>query len=191
MNRDEFEKVVEETIASTAKLLIEKGAEYAGNADRLSNFKRGSALIGVTPLQVALIYASKHFDAISTYIRNDATGGLQILSEPIEGRFDDLINYCYLMKALIKEARENEAPPFLGVTKMTITPYANVPLNELLRLAENATDPLLQELAMRLESYDLEACSQGDVQENAYDEGYSQGYEIGYADGEASYEKPS
>jgi hypothetical protein len=103
MNRTDFEKLARETIESTAQLLITKGAEYAGDADRLANFKRGAGLIGVTPLQVALIYASKHFDAISTYVRNDAQGKMQILSEPIEGRFDDLINYCILMKALVAE----------------------------------------------------------------------------------------
>lgn len=116
MNRSDFDQLVNETIASTAKLLIEKGAEYAGDADRLSNFKRGASLIGVTPLQVALIYASKHFDAISTYIRNDAGGKMQILSEPIEGRFDDLINYCILMKALIRDqARSKPVTPEGGL----------------------------------------------------------------------------
>ena len=119
MNRADFEQLVQETIDSTAKLLIEKGAEYAGDADRLSNFKRGASLIGITPLQVALIYASKHFDAVATYIRNDAGGVMQILSEPIEGRFDDLINYCFLMKALLREEQNRipEPPTYKGRTK--------------------------------------------------------------------------
>jgi len=103
MKRSDFDALVQETINETAQLLIMKGAEYAGDADRLSNFKRGAAHIGVTPLQVALIYTAKHFDALSTYIRNDAKGMEQILSEPLEGRIHDLINYCYLIKALIKE----------------------------------------------------------------------------------------
>lgn len=106
MNRTKFDQLVQETIESTAKLLIQKGAEYAGDEDRLSNFKRGAAHIGVTPLQVALIYTSKHFDAIATYIRNDARGATQILSEPIEGRLDDLINYALLLKALIAEEKK-------------------------------------------------------------------------------------
>ena len=105
MNRSDFDNLVKETINETAQLLISKGAEYAGNEDRLANFKRGAAHIGVTPLQVALIYTSKHFDALSTYIRNDARGMEQILSEPIDGRIHDLINYCFLIKALIIEER--------------------------------------------------------------------------------------
>ena len=109
MNQAEFTKLVDETVYSTAQLLVTKGQEYAGTADRLSNFKRGAALTGTTPLQTALIYASKHYDSIATYIRKDASGEQQILSEPIEGRFDDLINYCILMKAIVKE--NNQTPP--------------------------------------------------------------------------------
>lgn len=105
MNRRDFDELVEQTVRETATLLIQKGAEYGGDSDRLSNFKRGAVHIGVTPLQVALIYTSKHFDAISTYIRNDAQGMEQILSEPIEGRLNDLINYAFLIKALIKETQ--------------------------------------------------------------------------------------
>lgn len=122
MNRTDFDKLAKETIESTAQLLITKGAEYAGDQDRLSNFKRGAALIGVTPLQVALIYASKHYDAISTFIRNDAQGKIQILSEPIQGRFDDLINYCILMKALVAEqegaARPEAIPNFTSALNL-------------------------------------------------------------------------
>ena len=103
MNITDFNDVVNNTIKTTASLLISKGEEYAGSADRLANFKRGSKLTGVTPLQVALVYASKHYDSIATFVRKDASGEPQVLSEPIEGRFDDMINYMILMKALVKE----------------------------------------------------------------------------------------
>ena len=105
MNQIEFEKLVDQTVRDTAKLLVTKGEEYAGSEDRLANFKRGASLTGTTPLQTALIYGSKHYDSICTYIRKDAAGKTQVLSEPIEGRFDDLINYCILMKALVVEAQ--------------------------------------------------------------------------------------
>lgn len=114
MNQAEFTKLVEATIEVTGKLLIIKGEEYAGSEDRLANFKRGADRIGITPLQVALIYASKHFDALCTYVQKDSTGAKQSLSEPIEGRLDDLINYCFLMKALIVENERlpKKAEPF-------------------------------------------------------------------------------
>lgn len=108
MNQQDFKKLVDQTVQDTAAILISKGEEYAGSADRLANFKRGATLTGVTSLQCCFIYMSKHYDSLSTYVKKDAQGFKQILSEPIEGRLDDLINYCMLMKALINEG---ENPP--------------------------------------------------------------------------------
>lgn len=109
MKQAQFNEIVNETVTSIHKLLTVKGGEYAGSDDRLSNFKRGATLTGCTPLQVAFIYASKHYDAISTYIKKAALVQEQVLSEPIDGRLDDLINYCLLIKALIKEEQAAES----------------------------------------------------------------------------------
>ena len=103
MDADKFNLLVQETYTESAKLLIMKGGEYAGSVDRLANFKRGSALTGVTPLQCLFIYMSKHYDAVATYVRDEAAGTVRERSEPIEGRLDDLINYCILAKALIAD----------------------------------------------------------------------------------------
>ena len=155
MNRENFDKLVEETMAATAKLLIAKGAEYAGDADRLINFKRNAIKNGQTVLEVWATYWGKHVDSINTYMarvkeeairqalhtvayratqfaaekhpwdhlcdpgqfKKDvdallpkamATIDAQ-LSEPIEGRFHDNINYSVLCLALIKELREVNA----------------------------------------------------------------------------------
>lgn len=109
MKQAQFQGIVNETISAIQGLLKVKGAEYAGSEDRLANFKRGATLTGCTPLQCAFIYASKHYDSISTYIKNCAAGTEQVLSEPIEGRLDDLINYCILLKALIKEGEAEKS----------------------------------------------------------------------------------
>jgi hypothetical protein len=103
MDQKQFDGLVQETIAGIQQLLVVKGGEYAGSADRLANFKRGASLTGVTPLQCAFIYASKHYDAIATFVRDDAAGESRPRSESIEGRLDDLINYCLLMKGIIRE----------------------------------------------------------------------------------------
>ena len=103
MNQEEFNVVVNDTIASIQKLLRVKGGEYAGSDDRLANFKRGEARTGAHPMQVLWIYLSKHIDSVETYIKDTAKGVTRERSEPIEGRLDDIINYCLLMKALVKE----------------------------------------------------------------------------------------
>ena len=105
MHQNEFEGVFAETMQSIKQLLVVKGGEYAGPEDRLANFKRGAQLTGATQLQVAFIYASKHYDAIATYVRDEASGETRPRSESIEGRLDDLINYMILMKAIVKEDR--------------------------------------------------------------------------------------
>ena len=109
MKQEEFDALVADTVAAIQKLLVVKGGEYAGSADRLANFKRGADLASVTPLQCAFIYAAKHYDAIATFVRDDAAGRVRQTSEPIDGRLDDLINYCILMKGLIAEGRGMQA----------------------------------------------------------------------------------
>ena len=104
MKQEQFDILLSQTVESINNLLKVKGGEYASDQDRLSNFRRGAALCGITPLQVAFIYASKHYDAIATYIRDDASGTERQRSEGIEGRLDDLINYAILIKALVVDS---------------------------------------------------------------------------------------
>lgn len=106
MNQVEFEKVFAETVDSIKRLLVVKGGEYAGSEDRLANFKRGAERVGIHPYQILWIYLSKHVDSVETFIKDEGKGIRRERSEPIDGRLDDIINYCILMKALI---RENEA----------------------------------------------------------------------------------
>ena len=103
MKQADFDVLVQETVASIQSLLVVKGGEYAGSDDRLANFKRGAVLTGATPLQVLFIYLSKHYDAVATYVRDQATGTQRPRSESIVGRLDDMINYCILAKALVQE----------------------------------------------------------------------------------------
>ena len=105
MKQAEFEAIVATTISSVQFLLKIKGGEYTDYTDRLSNFKRGATLTGCTPLQVLFIYLSKHYDGVASYVKTSATGSPRESSEPIEGRFDDIINYCILAKALIAEEK--------------------------------------------------------------------------------------
>lgn len=82
MNQSDFNAFVADFRAKSTDLLTLKGGEYAGSEDRLSNFKRGAAQTGATELQVCF----------------------QALSEPIQGRCHDAVNYLLLLAALIHEA---------------------------------------------------------------------------------------
>ena len=111
MNQQDFEALCARIQRETVDILVSKGAEYAGNADRLANFKRGAVNTGVDPLTVLHVYMAKHWDSVSSYVRAKQRGEEPKLSEPIVGRFYDLINYAVLAIALIEEKQQDEWEP--------------------------------------------------------------------------------
>jgi hypothetical protein len=130
MNQHQFSKIVDQTFSSCRELLVVKGGEYAGTGDRLANFHRGAQLTGCTSKQVLMIYLSKHYDSIATYVKTEAEGAVRKSSEPIEGRIDDLINYCMLLKALIAEsvaeAGMPQAVPAPTEAKIILLPWHHI-----------------------------------------------------------------
>ncbi len=114
MNQKDFEELCQQIQRDTTDILILKGREYAGSADRLANFKRNAELSGVDPLTVLHVYMAKHWDSFSTYVRDMQAKQPRELSEPIEGRLHDLINYAVLAVALIQD-KPKEAPYALAV----------------------------------------------------------------------------
>ena len=76
-----------------------------GSADVLRNFKAVADRTGLTPGQVWAVYASKHFDAITSIM---ARPDLPVSEAPL-GRFADAINYLKLGYALFNE-RDDATP---------------------------------------------------------------------------------
>lgn len=98
-----FEHLVDETIAKMKDLAKLKGGEYAGDGDRLANFRRNAANLELTPEQVWSVYAGKHWDAINQYVKDISKGVVRQRMESIGGRADDLIVYLLLFKAMVEE----------------------------------------------------------------------------------------
>jgi hypothetical protein len=109
---ERFNEIVEATVIELKRLCVQKGGEYAGDADRLANFRRNAQALGLTMEDVWAIYAGKHWDAIQQYVKDARTGHKRLRSEPITGRADDLIVYLLLFKAIVEE-REHVANPNL------------------------------------------------------------------------------
>lgn len=93
--------MLDEEHAKIVELNRTKGHDYAGQDDALSNFKKHAAELGLTPEQIWGVYAGKHWDAITTYVREG-----DVKSEPIDGRILDEILYLYLLLGLVRERRE-------------------------------------------------------------------------------------
>lgn len=99
MLRSEVTALLNDLHNKEAKINITKGEEYAvENEDALNNFKQAAEMLGVTPLQVCLVYMYKHFCAIANHAKRG-----NVLSEPIEGRILDLRLYTAIYLALVQE----------------------------------------------------------------------------------------
>lgn len=80
-----------------------KGREYSGPEDRLRNFRNIAKDIGINKETVLYTYMKKHWDSVTTWVKDQEQGNDVQLSEPIEGRIHDLIVYLLLLTAMVDE----------------------------------------------------------------------------------------
>ena len=89
-------------------LATAKGGEYSGDDDRLANFRRNAQALGIPKEVVWATYASKHYDALMQYIKDENLGTTRQRLEPLASRCDDLIVYLLLFKAMLEEKDQPE-----------------------------------------------------------------------------------
>jgi len=102
----EYQGLVESTIENINRLSKLKGGEYAGDVDRLANFRRNGETLGLPMEVIWAVYYAKHHDAVIQYINDLVAGKKRERLEPISGRLDDMIVYCILFKAMLIERGE-------------------------------------------------------------------------------------
>lgn len=99
----DYDALVKSTFDKIVELGIKKGGEYAGDSDRLANFRRNAEAVGIDYRTIWRVYAGKHWDAITQYIKDCQEGKTRDRMEGIDGRVDDLIVYLLLFKAMLEE----------------------------------------------------------------------------------------
>lgn len=99
----EYATLVNETVETINKLSTLKGGEYAGDVDRLANFRRNGVQMELPMETIWSVYYNKHHDAVMQYVRDLQQGRKRERLESIEGRLDDMIVYCILFKAMVRE----------------------------------------------------------------------------------------
>ncbi len=105
MRDEDYQKRRETLLALADEVSLNKRKEYTGNdQDVLKNFKRIATRLDITPLHVWSVYFNKHVDSVNTYIKDEGE-----VSESMDSRFSDLLNYLFLGYALIKEKEEEES----------------------------------------------------------------------------------
>jgi hypothetical protein len=71
---EQWDKLVEHTMARITALQRVKGQEYSGEVDRLRNFRHAAEELGLVQEVVWRVYAGKHWDAITTYVGDLVAG---------------------------------------------------------------------------------------------------------------------
>jgi hypothetical protein len=102
-----FDALVEETVAKIKSLGQFKGGEYAGDDDRLANFRRNGLALGLPMEAIWAVYYNKHHDAVMQFIKDNNNGKTRKRLEPIDGRVDDMILYLILFKAMLHETNNS------------------------------------------------------------------------------------
>lgn len=102
MKIEERQKIIEEIFQECLGVLRDKGADYSGNEDALSNFKINAKRLGMTKYQVWLIYFMKHIDSVCNSIKDNPENP-QVHSEPLGGRVTDIINYAAILQCMLEE----------------------------------------------------------------------------------------
>ncbi len=98
-----YDKLLVETWGTITELSTKKGGEYAGDHDRLENFRRNGARLNLPMEVIWAVYAAKHWDAITQYCADVRVGKTRPRMESLSGRCDDLIVYLILLKAMLQE----------------------------------------------------------------------------------------
>jgi hypothetical protein len=112
LSQSQWDRIVELTIEEVKRLNVQKGGEYAGDDDKLANFRRNAQALGLSMEHVWAVYAGKHWDAIQQYIKDLSTGRVRTRAEPIQGRVDDLIVYLLLFKGMCIERQPEPGIPW-------------------------------------------------------------------------------
>jgi len=97
-----FEVAITRTIEELKELLLIKGKEYRRNNNPYHNFDRGAQITGNSREEVLQGFLLKHLISIED-IRNDMKLGITPNKENIEEKYNDILIYFMIEKAMMLE----------------------------------------------------------------------------------------
>lgn len=104
MQNEQFNFHVSEQIERCRKTLVQKADEYAGDDDRIHNFRVAAKLRGETHAQAALGMMSKHIVSVYDMVES----GNSYPAEMWDEKIGDALNYLLIIRAIV--ADENTLP---------------------------------------------------------------------------------
>src|SRR5208282_332634 len=113
----QWDKLLESSIAKIKELSKLKGGEYAGDHDRLANFRDEAKALDLHMETIWCVYVNKYWAAVKQYVKDLQHGTTRPRMESISGRLDDIIVYSLLFKAMIEERKKLEDTSFERMTE--------------------------------------------------------------------------
>ena len=102
MKREMFEKLLDELDGQSLQTLKDKNARYASDDDCLHNFDSGADIMGVTSVQCAWGYMTKHLVALRDMVMNDDFSDRDDLLEKCQ----DIINYIRFIWVIANDSED-------------------------------------------------------------------------------------
>ncbi len=100
MKEQKFEATIANTIHALQDLILIKGKEYRRNNNPYHNFDRGAQMTGNSREEVLQGFLLKHLISVED-IRNDMKQGILPTKEKIEEKYNDILVYFLIEKAMI------------------------------------------------------------------------------------------
>lgn len=106
MNKQKFEKYLDERLKLIKDTLIHKRAEYATDESVFANFEKASKITGDAPEKIMFNYMLKHWISYLDIVKKlNEHPNANFGSEFINEKFGDIINYFILSEIYIIEHR--------------------------------------------------------------------------------------
>jgi hypothetical protein len=103
LTNEAFVALLESRIDAMRATLSKKASEYASNADRLHNFKRGAEMLRTSSIKTCASFMTKHLVSIFDLVEM-RDNGVPVKNDVIDEKIGDAINYLVLLEALLKES---------------------------------------------------------------------------------------
>jgi len=121
-NREEqFEAVIANTLHELQELLLIKGKEYRRFNNPYHNFERGAEIAKIQREEILQGFLRKHLISVED-MRNDSRMGTFHSEEKINEKYNDILIYFMIEKAMMLENAKEYAKQLAGTEK----PYSKV-----------------------------------------------------------------
>jgi len=101
----EFESVIAKTLQEIQDLFLVKGKEYRRANNPYHNFERGAEMTNFTREEILQGFLRKHLISVED-MRNDSCVGLHQSVEKINEKYNDILVYFIIEKAMMLENAE-------------------------------------------------------------------------------------